>query len=159
MHYTPEIAKRWIGKVLGSLTTNIVTTGDIDAGGGFRQLLGPFKVTLAADQADTDVPIHAGDTAFKALRAGSVTGMRVNVDAAVTGASQDVRVFAVVGGTQIAASQLDITQSGGETTALYTASKDTTGHTFSAGDAITVEYDSDTITNTPELEVWLEIEQ
>lgn len=140
----------------GNLT---VTAGDLDAAGGHRTLLGPFKVTLAAGQTGTNVPIQGAALAFEAMRAGSVVAMRARVDSAITGASQQVNVFAVVNGTQIAASQLDFTQAGAEVTGLYTTAKDTSLHTFTAGQEITVEYDSDTITNTPELEVWLEIEQ
>lgn len=50
-------------------------------------------------------------------------------------------------------------QAGAEVVATAVIAKDAVGATFAANGAITVEYDSNTITNTPELEVWLEIEQ
>lgn len=148
------------GTGITATTGNITATaGDLNAVGGHRTVIGPFKVTLAAGQTATAVPIVGADVAFATLRAGSVTAMRANLDAAVTGADQSVQVRVNIGGSTVAASEVDLTQAGAEVTALYSGAKDAVGFTFTAGQAIEVEYDSDTITNTPELEVWLEIEQ
>lgn len=149
------------GTGITSTTGDIVATaGDLNAGGGHRVLLGPFKVTLAAGQSATAVPqLPSIAVAFTTLRAGSITAIRGNVDAAITGASQQVNAFVLIAGSRVAASQMDFTQAGAETTALVTPGKDAAGYTFTAGQTITVDYDSDTITNTPELEVWVEIEQ
>lgn len=148
------------GTGITATTGNITaTTGDINAVGGHRAIVGPFKVTLAAGQTATAVPIVGADVAFATFRAGSVTAMRANLDAAVTGADQSVQVRVNIGGSTVAASEIDLTQAGAEVTALYSGAKDAVGFTFTAGQAIEVEYDSDTITNTPELEVWIELEQ
>lgn len=152
----------------GAVTATTVTAtgaitssgGDIDAVGGHRVMIGPFKVTLAAGQSATAVPhVPAIAVAFTTLRAGSITAIRGNVDGAITGSSQQVNAFVLIDGTRVAASQMDFTEAGGETTALVSPGKDASTYTFTAGQTITVDYDSDTITNTPELEVWVEIEQ
>lgn len=142
-------------------TGGISTTGDLSAAGGFRQQLGPFIATLAAGQTAAAV-LPAGVASapgWVAQRAGSITGFSAAVSAAVTGADQSATVKVRINGTAVAAANLAFTQAGAETEKRYAVAKDVALHTFAAGDNIDVVYDSDTITNTPVLSAWVEIEQ
>jgi hypothetical protein len=141
---------------LATVGETLTVTGDIDAGGGLRAVVGPFTDTLAADQTDTELVFGVATHAFIAMRAGSIVGISGQVSAAVTGASQDVEVQAVINGTPTVL-VLDFTQAGAEVKAQAVAAKGT--HAFVAGDLITIEYDSDTITNTPTIvaSLWIEM--
>lgn len=170
MNYNYTIAKRWIGKILGALgvaissTGNITTTGDLAAGGGFRQILGPFTApgaagVTAADQTNLDLRYSHTVTAlaggFVATRAGSIMGLSAQISEAVTGADQSITVAVTKNGTEVALT-VSLTQAGAEVKAQTTAAKDAL--TFVAGDVIGVSYTSDTITNTPALIASVEVE-
>jgi hypothetical protein len=122
--------------------------------GAYRQTVGPAEVTLAADQTDTDVPLSAAG-GYVVPRDGHLTAVSGIISAAVTGSGQDVTVQVQVGGSDATGFTLSFTQAGGETEASATP----TAVAVSAGDVITVLYDSDTITNTPELAVWVQFEE
>lgn len=142
-------------------TGGIATTGDLSAAGGFRSQLGPFTATLAAGQTAAAV-LPAGVASapgWVAQRAGSIVGFSCAISAAVTGADQSVTVKVRINGTAVAAANLALTQAGAETEARYAVAKDVALHTFAAGDNIDVVYDSNSITNTPVLSAWIEIEQ
>jgi hypothetical protein len=132
--------------------------GDIAAAGGFRQSIGPFYVTTAADQAA--VGTKFGDTinqTWVAPRAGSVTAVSGMIDAAVTGAGKSITARVYKNGALLnAALDLAFTQAGGETTKRAAAAKD--AYAFAAGDQLKIVYTTDTITNAPKLVVSLEIE-
>jgi hypothetical protein len=144
-------------------TANI--TGDIVAAGGFKQQIGAFYVTTAADQ--TAVGLKLGDTVGQAWVApgpGSVLGTSGFVDAAVTGAGKSIklRVYKALAADLTsfsllnAALDLDFTQAGGERGDHATAAKD--AYAFAAGDALKFVYTTDTITNTPKVTAFLMVE-
>lgn len=172
---TFNIVKRQLLRALANLTgaisssANITTTGDVsgadvtasgdlDAAGGFRRLVGPAVVTLAADQTDTEVPLGGAGVTWVAPRAGSITAFTGNIAAAITGSGTSVTVEVAVNGTPVAATALSFTEAGAETEDTYTTAKDTAGLTFAAGDNISVVYSSTTITNTPVLGCFIEVE-
>lgn len=142
-------------------TGGISTTGDLSAVGGFRQQVGPFAGALAADQTDTVIRPAAVASApgWVAQRAGSIVGFSAAISAAITGAGTTVAVSVRINGTIVAATQLDFTQAGGATEDRYAVAKDVALHTFAAGDNIDVVYTSTTITNTPAISAWIEVEQ
>lgn len=142
-------------------TGGISTTGDLSAVGGFRQQVGPFAGALAADQTDTVIRPAAVASApgWVAQRAGSIVGFSAAISAALTGAGTTVAVSVRINGTIVAATQLDFTQAGAETEDRYAVAKDVALHTFAAGDNIDVVYTSTTITNTPAISAWIEVEQ
>lgn len=138
--------------------STIAATGDISAAGGFRQSVGPFYVTTAADQ--TAVGTKLGDTvglAWVAPRAGSVMGASGALDTAITGSDTTITARVYKNGSLLnAAFDLAFTEAGGEVSDYATAAKD--AHAFAAGDKLTVVYTSTTITNTPKLAAFLEVE-
>ena len=136
-------------------------TGDLAAAGGFRTVLGPFYVTTAADQTDAQLTWGAAAThEYVAIRAGSVMGLSAQLSAAITHAGAgtlDVEV-AINGTPIVSGPTVAFTTGGAEVKGQDTAAKDASGHTFAAGDLITVVYTSNTITNTPTLNAYVEIE-
>ncbi len=125
--------------------------------GARRAIVGPFHGTLAASQTDTQLTFGAAAThEFVAMRAGSVIGFSAQLSAAITGASTTVTPVVAINGTPVAATALSFTQAGAEVTAQATVSPGSA--TFSAGDLISVEYDSTGISNTPTITACLEIE-
>lgn len=143
----------------GTLTaTTLVATGDVEAAGGFRQAIGPFFVTTAADQ--SAVGTKLGDTlamTWVAPRAGSVTAAVGMLDTAITGAATTIKARVYKNGSLLnAALDLDFTQAGAEVKDYAVVAKDT--YTFAAGDEIDVVYTSTTITNTPKLVAFVEVE-
>ena len=145
----------------GDLGGDLEVSGDIEAAGGYRCILGPFSVTTAADESDTPLLYGAAAThEFVATRAGSVTGLSAQLSAAITHATDgtlDVEV-AINGTPIVSGPTVAFTDGGAEVKGQDTAAKDTTGHTFVAGDLINVVYTSNTITNTPTLNAYIEIE-
>lgn len=152
-------------KVSTLYSGNLTASGDLAAAGGFRQQVGPFYVTTAADQ--TAVGTKLGDTvgqSWIAPYAGSVMAHTGMVDAAVTGAGKSIkaRVYKALAADTTtfsllnAALDLDFTQATGERADSATAAKDT--YTFAAGDALKIVYTTDTITNTPKLVAFLTVE-
>jgi hypothetical protein len=94
-----------------------------------------------------------------APRAGSVIGLSAQISAAITGSGTTVTVEVAINGTAIASGPtVALTEAGAEVKGQDTAAKDATGHTFVAGDLISVIYTSTTITNTPTLNAYVEIE-
>lgn len=162
--YNFALARRWIGDVLGALDRSIVTTADIDAGGGFRRSVGPFTApgaagVTAASQTNLDCryshTVTAIATGFVATRAGSIVGLSSQLSAAITGAATTIVVSATVNGTEVALINT-LTQAGGEQKAQASAAKDLLA--FVAGDVLGVSYTSTGISNTPALVATLDVE-
>jgi hypothetical protein len=144
---------------IGQAAVPAVFAGDIAALGGFRQTIGPFHATLAADQTATATNYGglAGAGAWVAPRAGSLTAIGSHLDAAITGATKTAIPGVYKNGTIINAAAILTHTTGGAETDLYLAiAKDT--YTFAAGDRIDIRYTSTTITNTPKMWATCEIE-
>ena len=143
----------------------LTVTGDVAAAGGFRQSVGPFYVTMAADQ--TADGLKFGDTAnmaWVAPRAGSITAVSAMLDTAVTGSTKTstVKVYKALAAAPTvfsavnAALDLAFTSGGAELALKATAAKD--AYTFAAGDLLKVVYTSNTITSTPKCAASVEVE-
>jgi hypothetical protein len=139
-------------------------TGDIAAGGGFRQMIGPFTApgaagVTAASQTNLDMryshTVTAAALSFVATRAGSIMGLSAHLSAAITGAATTITVAVTKNGTEVALTAA-LTQAGGEVVKSATAAKGSL--TFVADDIIGVSYTSTGISNTPALVATIEIE-
>lgn len=144
-----------------------VFSGDIAAGGGFRQQVGPFTApgaagVVAASQTNLDCRYSHTVTAIAsnwvAQRPGSIVGISFKISAAVTtaGGNQTLVCSAHVNGTEVALTA-GVDSTGALTKASATAAKDTLP--FVAGDEVGISYTTTAISNTPALWGTLEIEQ
>lgn len=131
-------------------------TGDITAGGGFVREVGPYHVTLAANQ--TDTPLNYGNSAgaYVTRRPGSITGISAILSDAITGASKTVTLQLFLDGDVKAQFDLVFTTGGAETLLYEIVAKDTV--TFTAGQTIDLGYTSNGITNTPDITATVELE-
>lgn len=148
---------------VGTLFTGaITTTGDIDAGGGFRTLVGPFVQTdLAASQ--TDARLALGDEAAPNLdvimpRAGSLVGICAGFTVAPAGSTMTVSVFKN-GALMHATAVLSVT-AGATLGRVALFSKDTANLSFAAADRIGVAITTDgswtAITSDITVFLWVE---
>lgn len=165
-----DVVKQWVTTLWGDLITTITTqsfttTGDIDAGGGFRTAVGPFTApgaagVTAASQTNLDLryshTVTAAALSFVATRDGSIVGLSAQIHEAITGAGTSIIASATKNGTEVALTA-SLTQAGAETKASATAAKGAL--TFVAGDVIGVSYTSTGITNTPALVASVIVEQ
>ena len=136
-------------------TTVFVALGDLlDALQVERKNIGGWSTTLAADQ--TGDPIERGTVdLWVAPRAGFITGISAALSAALTdagGDDQTVTLKVSVAGGAASAALLTFTAGG-----AATASATLMPIAVAAGDTVELVYDSDTITNTPTIDVDLEI--
>lgn len=154
----------YLRTLLAELTTNVITTGDLTAAGGFRRTVGPFTApgiagVTAASQTNLDHryehAVTAAALSWVAPRPGSIVGISGQLSAAITGAGTSIVISATKNGTEVALTA-SFTQAGAETAASATAAKDAL--TFIAGDVIGISYTSTAITNTPALVASLEVE-
>lgn len=136
-------------------TTSFVALGDLlDALGAERKSVGGWSTTLAADQ--TADPIERGTVdLWVAQRDGFITGISAALSAALTdggGGDQTVSLKVVVAGGDASDALLVFTVGGGTTGAATF-----TPIAVAAGDTVELVYDSETITNTPTIDVDLEV--
>lgn len=139
---------------------NAAVTGDITAAGGFRQTPdGWYQDNVAASQ--TDVELTRATGRFRAVRAGSVTGVIATASEARTAGTLTVTVFkntglaGATGSTIGLTAVLDATNTSRKAT---TQAKDTDA--FAAGDELyaVVTTDANWLPVTSDLRVALEIE-
>lgn len=147
----------------GNLTVGgaATVTGDIVAGGGFRQTIDPWTHEIEASQADRTMGF--GDNSVRgggwvAPRAGSVTATGVNLSGPITGATNVSVVFSVYkNGVKLHADyDLTVTRDGGEVKAFVAVAKD--AHAFAAGDVLDVRYTSGATTDFESAWATLEVE-
>lgn len=129
-----------------------------------RQIVGPFAApgtagALAASQSNLDCryvhPVSDAATGFVAPRGGSITGLSVQLTAAVTGTGEDVVVSVTKNGTETDLS-VTLTADGAEETAYATLGRGALA--FDAGDVLGISYTSGSISNTPAMVASIEIE-
>jgi hypothetical protein len=113
-------------------------------------LLGPFTVTLAADQTDAATTHGVSGGAFVAPWAGYVVGLSGYLSAALTGADQVATSEVDVDGAQVAGLTLPFTEAGGEVELTDTFVYGTAAASVNPGQRVKVIYTSTTITNTPD---------
>lgn len=144
----------------GELDTDLETSGNLVAGGGYRQTIGPFNATLAASQTSAATTFGSvSGAAFVAKRAGLLTGLSAQLSAAITGAGTTVTVHVTVNGTIVAAANIQFTQAGAAVVQRIALARDATGIALAAGDLVRVTYTSTGISNTPTMVATVEIEQ
>jgi|SRR5579859_918304 len=159
-----KIGAAGVAQVLGSIPSvdgvNPVGTPSnpfcVTLAGATPRDVGPFYETMAASQ--TAVALKFGGAVglgWVAPRAGSVTAVSAEVDAAVTGSGLQAALRVYKNGALLAAAlDMVFTQAGANTkvTATFAAGL----YTFAAGDVITVVCTSGAITNTPNVSATLE---
>jgi hypothetical protein len=123
----------------------VTVTGDLDAGGGFRQFVGPFvRDNVAANLTDSRAGL--GATAAVQLdlampRAGSLVGITAAFTVAPAGASLVVSVFK--NGALMDAAAILTVPAGATLGHAATFAKGTSGLTFAAGDRIGIALTTD----------------
>lgn len=129
------------------VTETWVPTAPNEVGAGGRQVIGPWEVALAADQADINLERTATSSTFIVMRAGNITALSYVLSAQITGADQTVTIAI-----------------NNESVLVLTTASAAIGFevlpspiAVAAGAIVEVTYTSDTITNTPTLSVDIEI--
>lgn len=112
-------------------------------------LIGPFSVTLAADQSDAATTHGVSGGAFVAPWAGYVVGLSGYLSAAITGAGTTATVEVDVDGAQVAGLTLPFTEAGAEVELTSTLNYGVAAGVVAAGNRVKLIYTSTTITNTP----------
>lgn len=131
-----------------------VVTKDIEAVGGYRKTVGPYTHALLANQTGIVLTFGITGNAVVAFRAGSITGISGNLDAAVTAGTLTIDVH-VNGGPSVFV--LTFTNADG-VTKIATQGKDI--DLIAAGDLITVTYSTTAgFTGPVNLTVGVEIEE
>lgn len=113
-----------------------------------------FTATLAADETDTGVPVHGSTVEVVPIYpAKSVKFVHATIDEALTGTGLTVVLSFNIDGTPVDDAEITFTEAGGETVA--TVSFDPGEVSIDAESEVGFTYTSETITNTPDLTVWL----
>ena len=136
-----------------------IVAGDLDATGGYRQTIeGWFQDNIAKSQSAVVLERNGKSItggAFTAIRAGSITGIGVRINAPVTAGNATVIVR--IAGTPTALTAVLNTTN--PSLRYVTAAKDT--YSFTAGQALSVTLTTDAgllPDATAEIEAWIEIE-
>lgn len=111
-------------------------------------LIGPFTVTLAADQADAAMT-HGVSTGAFVAPAGYIVGLSGYLSAALTGAGTTATVEVDVAGSQVAGLTLPFTEAGAETVLSGSLNYGVAAGVVTADQKVRLIYTSTTITNTP----------
>lgn len=120
--------------------------------------LGPFTATLAASQTGASVGFGVAGQGWVAPRPGSVTALSAQLSEALTGTGESVTVSVLVDAVKVVTLDLDFTEDGGEVALAKAGVRGAQGATFAAGAAVSVEYVSGVITNTPTLVATVEVQ-
>lgn len=154
-----QIFKAMLADAIQNLAVAVVTTGDLEAAGGFRREVGPFvRDNVAASLTDSRAAV--GATAAPQVdiampRAGSIVGITASFTVAPAGSTATIKVFK--NGSAVASCELSVT-AGATLGRAVTFAKDL--HTFAAGDrlGIAITTDGSWTATTSDLAAAIEVE-